>query len=314
MLSRLVLIAAAIMMLQGCETNKRAGDITLAKLPVKEDVVAPNSSLRSDSTQPSDSTQSIAGTNLVTSSPAVNTTTSPSTSSPTVSDTTPVKNSKIPANVISIVRTKPGCHAKDCPVIKVKRLQFAGNDRFNTFLDKTMASMVQMDTNQTQTFNTFNEFSEYFWKTSKPRDEVIIEASVKRGDESIVVVQLDSYIFTGGAHGISTTQYINWLPKTDRLLSLETMLMPNKMKAFQSALRKQYDAWLKENRDAIKDPSAYKKKWPFVESDNAAILNEGIAITYDPYTIAPYYFGRPTLVVPYKDLKGILRPELMPEN
>ena len=307
MMSRILTFALFFVALTGCESNKRAGDITLAN---QATVSTPSSHQSPEMT---------GTTNLLTSSGAVNTSgataelVSPQQSEKKSAsdDSTEVSNSKIPARTLTIVRTKPDCKGADCPVIKVKRLFFTGRDRFNSFLDRTMASMVQMESNQAKTFDSFGEFAEYFWRTSKPRDEVIIEASVKRGDEDLVVVQLESYIYSGGAHGMSTTQYINWLPKTDRLLSLETMLLPNKMQAFQTVLKKQYDNWIKQNKDAISNPASYKKKWPFVENDNAALLKEGVAITYDPYAIAPYSFGRPTLIVPYKDLKGILRPELL---
>jgi len=224
-----------------------------------------------------------------------------------------VQNSKIPARVITIVRTKPDCSSADCPTIKVKRLSFIGRDRFNNFLDQTLASMAETDTSNNAAFRSLSEFATYFWKTSKPGYQVVLEASVIRGDEELVVVQLDSFIFTGGAHGLSTTQYINWLPKTDKILSLESMLLPKKMPAYEQALKKQHALWLKSNKDALENPAAYNKLWPFVPTDNAALLPEGLAVTYDPYTIAPYYFGRPTITIPYSDLAGILRPELLPK-
>jgi hypothetical protein len=306
MIKRLILTFFCGLVIQGCSTSQRAGDITLASQPVS-----------------TESSASTSASNLVTSSGTVLTTDSAksgkssqdpaSTTKSENADPAVVSNSKLPARTISVTRTKPDCKGSECPVIKVKRLSFSGRARFNAFLDQTMATMVQMDSNQAQTFKSFNEFAEYFWQVAKPRDEVVVEASVKRGDEDLVVIQLDSYIFTGGAHGLSTTQYINWLPQTDRLLSLETMLLPKKMPAFQNQLKKQYDEWLRQNREAIQNPTSYRKKWPFIQNDNAALLKEGVAITYDPYSIAPYSFGRPTLIVPYQDLKGILRPELLPQ-
>ena len=246
-------------------------------------------------------------TETISSSNAANKTNSPDASSSEL-----VQDSKIPARTITITRTKPDCSSKDCPSIKVKRLSFIGKDRFNNFLDQTLASMAEVDTSNNVAFRSLAEFATYFWKISKPGYQVVLEASVKRGDEELVVVQLDSYIFTGGAHGLSTTQYINWLPKTDKILSLESMLLPKKMPAFEQALKKQHAIWLKTNAEAIQNPVAYNKLWPFVPTDNAALLSEGLALTYDPYTIAPYSFGRPTIVIPFSELKGILRPEVLP--
>ena len=88
--------------------------------------------------------------------------------------------------------------------------------------------------------------------------------------------------------------------------------MPKKIPEFEQALKKQHAIWLKTNTEAVQNPGAYDKLWPFVPTDNAALLSEGLALTYDPYTIAPYSFGRPTILIPYSELVGILRPELLP--
>lgn len=235
-------------------------------------------------------------------------------STPNGSSSTYANQSKIPARVISITRVKPDCKGSECPVIKVKRLSFSGHERFNAFLDQTLASMAEIDASNIAPFKSLAEFAAYFWKVAKPRDEVSLEASIKRGDADLVVVELDSYIFKGGAHGVSTSQYINWLPVTDKILSLETMLLPKMMPAFVQVLKKQHAICLQGNDLAMKDLTAYNKLWPFVATDNAALLTDGLAITYDPYTIAPGSFGHPTLLIPYSELKGILRPEVLPKE
>lgn len=211
-----------------------------------------------------------------------------------------------------LVQTKPGCTGKQCPSIKLERLIFTEHERFSAFVEQSLLSMAQIESNQAKNFDTFKQLSDYFWATARPRDEILLRASLKRATPTIIVVQLDSYIYSGGAHGNSTTQYLNWLPQSDIVVNLQTMIPSDNMPAFEAALKRQHARWLQTNDLAKADPNAYNKMWPFHLSENAALLEEGIAITYDPYEIGPYALGMPTLIVPYSELKGILRPELMP--
>lgn len=211
-----------------------------------------------------------------------------------------------------LVQTKPGCTGKQCPSIKLERLIFTQHERFSAFVEQSLLSMAQIESNQAKNFETLKQLSDYFWATARPRDEILLRATLKRATPTIIVVQLDSYIYSGGAHGNSTTQYLNWLPQSDIVVNLQTMIPSDNMPAFEAALKRQHARWLQTNDLAKADPKAYDKMWPFHFSENAALLEEGIAITYDPYEIGPYALGMPTLIVPYSELQGILRPELMP--
>ncbi len=213
-----------------------------------------------------------------------------------------------------LVQTKPGCSGKQCPSIKLERLIFTEHERFSAFVEQSLLSMAQIESNQAKNFETLSQLSEHFWATARPRDEILIRATLKRATPTIVVVQLDSYIYSGGAHGNSTTQYLNWLPRSDIIVNLQTMIPSDNMPAFEAALKGQHARWLQTNDLAKADPKAYDKKWPFKLSENAALLAEGMAITYDPFEIGPYALGMPTLMIPYSELQGILRPELMPRS
>jgi Protein of unknown function (DUF3298) len=221
---------------------------------------------------------------------------------------------KIASKILTFKKTKPDCKGSECPVLNFKRLSFTGYDRFNSFLEQTLLSLALVETNRDEAMRDLTELELYFFKAAKPRDEIALASSVKYMSEDVVVVQLDSYIYTGGAHGISTTQYLNWLPKTDKLLTLEAMLVPGREAAFQEALKQQHVLWLKKNSLAKDDPTGYNKLWPFEPSDNVALLENGLAVTYDPYVLAPYSFGKPTIYIPYRELKGILLPELLPKS
>ena len=242
----------------------------------------------------------------------------PSARAPAAPSSTPPKTSEEPGIQPSkkqvLVQTKPGCTGKQCPSIKLERLIFTEHERFSAFVEQLLLSMAQIESNQAKNFESLSQLSEHFWATARPRDEILLRATLKRATPTIVVVQLDSYIYSGGAHGNSTTQYLNWLPRSDIVVNLQTMIPSDNMSAFEAALKRQHSRWLQTNDLAKADPMAYDKMWPFKLSENAALLEDGIAITYDPYEIGPFAMGMPTLVIPYSELQGILRPELMPRT
>ncbi len=221
---------------------------------------------------------------------------------------------KYASQIITLKRTKPNCKGSECPVITLKQLSFKDYPRFNSFVEQTLLSLALLETNNDQRFRNVAELEANFFSKARPRDEIALSSSLKYMSEEVVVVQLDSFIYTGGAHGISTTQYLNWLPKTDKLLTLEAMLLPGKAQAFNEALKKQHALWLKKNAIAKKDPAGYNKLWPFEPNDNVALLENGVAVTYDPYSIAPYSMGKPTIYIPFNELKGILQPDLLPKS
>ena len=131
----------------------------------------------------------------------------------------------------------------------------------------------------------------------------------------IVSIELHTEQFlTGAAHGIPATQYLNWERSRGRVMALDEALIPGRRAEYVAALQRAHAKWLAGNSDAKRDPAAYNKMWPFQESDNFALTRDGIVVKYDAYSIAPYSYGEPELSIPYADLRGILKPELLPKS
>lgn len=213
--------------------------------------------------------------------------------------------------VASVVRTLPGCLGERCPSITLKSLSFEGHERFNAFLERSLLGIALFDVSQPKTYRSLAELASEFWKTAEDRYEIVLGAEVKRATSSVVVIELQSYLYSGGAHGMSTVQYVNWLPKFDRILTLKDVVLPGRMKAFEAALKKQYLKWLESNEFAQTDMPGYLKMWPFQFSDNAALMADGIAVTFNHYVLGPYALGMPTILVPYSELKGIINNGLL---
>ncbi|MDO9023934.1 DUF3298 domain-containing protein [Zwartia sp.] len=285
-------------LLLGCSADERPQDITLA-----------SSTVTSESSVPANAVQGSTAPQQTLKPALPKAPSSPST--PKVETAEPPSGKAPQYRIVNVVRTKPDCKGSTCPSITLKRLTFKGYDRFNAFLETSLVNMAQVDTNQSKVFRDLADLSAHFWQTAESRYQIVLGASVKRATPEIVVIALESYIFSGGAHGMSTMQYVNWLPKLDRILTLDAMLLPGQLSAFEAALKRQHAKWLETNEFARTDPAAYEKMWPFQFSDNAALLENGIAVTFDHYTLGPYVLGMPTIVVPFAELNGIVNPNLL---
>lgn len=213
--------------------------------------------------------------------------------------------------ILSKILTKPDCSGDACPSITFNRLDFEAHPRFNAFLVRSQLEIALMDVGQGKAFIQLGDLAKAFWDVADDHDEIVLSAGVIRDTASLVVAELYSYAYTGGAHGMSTAMYVNWSPSLDKIFTLNDFVLPGRMKAFEEVLKKKHAQWLKDNEFAQTDLAAYLETWPFEFSDNAALLQDGIAVTYGHYVLGPYALGMPTILVPYAELKGIINRGLL---
>lgn len=228
--------------------------------------------------------------------------------------TSPSNSSLMPGpqyRILSKTLTKPNCSGEACPSITFNRLDFEAHPRFNAFLVRSQLEIALMDVGHDKTFTNLGDLANAFWKTADERYEIVLSAEVIRDTSSMVVAELYSYAYTGGAHGMSTAMYVNWSPSLDKIFTLNDVVLRGRMKAFEEVLKKKHAQWLKDNEFAQADTAAYLETWPFYFSDNVALLQDGIAVTYGHYVLGPYALGMPTIVVPYSELKGVINSGLL---
>ncbi len=207
---------------------------------------------------------------------------------------------------------KPGCEG-DCPTVKLDSIVFPGNAILTELVDHALAVMTGVGNSGAPPYFTVKEYETYFWKTAGPRDSTLLSAKTRYRNKYLTVVELNTWqYFTGAAHGISATQFLNWDNATGKVLGLAHVLEDGKHDAYIAALKESHAQWLAKNPDAIRDPAAYNRLWPFQVSSNFAFTDGGLLVKYDSYQIAPYSSGQPELLIPYNRLRGILRPEFIP--
>lgn len=213
---------------------------------------------------------------------------------------------------IKYKRSKPDCKG-ECPQIEVDSLVFPGVPILTELVDHALAVMTGVSTDHPQPYNTIAEYEEYFWKTAAPRDSTVFSAKARYRSRLLTVIELNTWqYYTGAAHGISATQFLNWDNANGKVLGMADILRPGAYDKYEQALRAAHKRWLAGNPDAQNDPAAYDRLWPFQVSENFALTDTGLVVKYDSYQLAPYSHGQPELTIPYSELQDILNPRFLP--
>ena len=71
--------------------------------------------------------------------------------------------------------------------------------------------------------------------------------------------EINSYVFTGGAHGMPYSEYLVFDQQTKKQIQLTDMLQPNKKSRFKALAYDAYKDWVKT---VDEDAASYEKNWP----------------------------------------------------
>lgn len=200
-------------------------------------------------------------------------------------------------------RIAPGCRHKDCAEAKASIVQFPDKPDLSDLIRKSLLQLAEAS--NPARGETLEALTDSFLKKSSRRHTANLRATLLRQQGPLVTVQLDADFYTGGAHGSSSTRYLNYDRHAGRLLTLDDVVIDGQRPAFVTTEKEAYQAWMKGKGI---DSSA---QWPFKETENFTLGAEGVLVKYNAYEIGPYSVGQPELLIPYAALKGILKPEWM---
>ena len=153
-------------------------------------------------------------------------------------------------------------------------------------------------------------YREQFLANAGPRNSSYLQAKVREQHDGLVIIELSSYLDTGGAHGTPGRGFINYSRQQHKVLNLSDMLMPGQEEAFWKAAQVAHNSWLISTK--LDQEPEFVKSWPFVKTPHVALTYGGVILKYEVSTIAPYALGHVELKIPYPRLNGILKPELFP--
>ena len=123
--------------------------------------------------------------------------------------------------------------------------------------------------------------------------------------QNILSFVKETYIFSGGAHGMYWTNYINIDSNTKSVIKLSTLFTDENMKKAENSLWDQYRFSYGENSD--NDTFTLRKD--FFVSESFYFTNDGIVFVYPPYALGPYAQGQMTLALNWSELDGLINPD-----
>jgi hypothetical protein len=202
----------------------------------------------------------------------------------------------------------------DCTVAKFTFPDFKGQNKLNNTVTSKLLDMFRIgekpDTSLASL--TKNFMTDYISSKRGGASSMCysLDAHIKviRQDSSLTTLETGGYVFKGGAHPLSYTGFINWDTKTNKSITLTDLIDRNNLEKFNRIAEGIFRKNEKLTDTASLANDYFFKDNKFALSDNFAITPTGLKFLYNQYEIKPYAAGITTLVIPYSQIKNLLRP------
>ncbi len=95
---------------------------------------------------------------------------------------------------------KPGCSNPDCPLVNIDTVHFAAEPALDGIIEKRLLQMTRTEQNAAVA-PSLAAYRDQFLRTAGPRNSSYLQAKVREQHDGLVIIELSSYLDTGGAHG-----------------------------------------------------------------------------------------------------------------
>jgi len=205
----------------------------------------------------------------------------------------------------------------ECPEVYIEVPKALGNNKLaksiNLALQEEVISKLTFDDeiNAETIQEAISSFTNgYFELKNIYPDETIgwkskINGIVTYEDDELLTIELESYIFTGGAHGYGSTNYLNFNKKRGK--EMEDWELFDDKEGFEHYAESQFR--LQQNipaNSSINSTGFMFEKDHFYLPENMGFTNKGLKLLYNQYEVASYADGPIELTLPYKDIQKFL--------
>lgn len=208
------------------------------------------------------------------------------------------------AEPVTMLKYATKCKKGQCAEVRIDSLRFPANSALTALIEQSLVGQTGDLINEGG--SSYESYIKSYLADAVKNGEASLTAKLIRQTGPLVLLRLDTYVYSGGAHGMPGSAFLNFDRRRNKRLSLDDVVRDGKRAALMDKLREVHGAWRQQEGYTDAD---FLKTWPFVETDNFALMEDGIVFGYAAYEIAPYAAGLPELKIPYVELQDILKPE-----
>ena len=218
-----------------------------------------------------------------------------------------------------IKRKSADCDSKKdsgCKLVQIRYPVFVSQQALNDSISQNILTSFKLDDKKPD--SNLPELSNHFVtlyeeaKRNDKRSNLIYQldskAIVIRQDSTLLIIEFTSYSFTGGAHGLTSTNFLNWDTKTNRRIVLNDILTEGYAESLNTVAEKIFRKQEKLSDSASLKSGYFFKGDKFALNNNFLITPIGIRFLYNQYEIKPYSAGQTSLLIPYSQIESLLRP------
>ncbi|MDZ7315871.1 MAG: DUF3298 and DUF4163 domain-containing protein [candidate division KSB1 bacterium] len=155
-----------------------------------------------------------------------------------------------------------------------------------------------------------DQFREYIIKSDYSQNwELKISIDVIYQSPKVWTLRLDTYRFTGEAHGNSYVELIVFDPRNGQRLLPEDFTDRREALLLQQVAESKFREQHQIPADAsLEETGFWFEEDQFYLTGNFGVTKEGFLFIYNPYEIAPYALGRTELLITWEELRPFLKP------
>ncbi|MDV7137850.1 DUF4163 domain-containing protein [Maribacter sp. TH_r10] len=210
---------------------------------------------------------------------------------------------------------------EECPKINIeipKPLEESKlSETINTALNEELISLLVYDDEIEATTvseairsfkNGYNELQKLY-PDETTRWEAKITGTVSYEDKNMLTIALNSYLFTGGAHGYTTRRFLNFdKRKGEEIESWELFKDKEHFEHFaETKFRIQEEI---PQEGPINSTGFMFEEDRFYLPENIGFTQEGLVLLFNQYEVASYADGAITLVLPFNEVKNYLATKI----